>query len=296
MMRSPSFFFRLPAVLAGWLMLVSPGLAEPVKGAVKVVENVAYKTGETLSYYEQSRCHLDLYLPAQKTGVPALVWFHGGALTGGKKDDEFTKKIARRLAGDGIAVAAVNYRLSPKATYPAYLNDAAASFAWVKAHAAEYGIDPAKVFVGGHSAGGYLAAMVGLDERLLQPFGLTPEAIAGLIPISGQMMTHFTVRAERGILDQNVITADEAAPINHLHKKTPPLLIIYADKDWPARREENLYFVAALRAMGNPRVETLQVDERTHGSVAGKIAEAGDPAAQAIEKFIETISAKGAKP
>jgi acetyl esterase/lipase len=180
----------------------------------------------------------------------------------------------------------VNYRLSPKATYPAYIEDAAAAFAWVKKHAAEQHIDAERVFVGGHSAGGYLTFMVGLDDRWLKPFGLSTSSIAGLIPVSGQVMTHYTIREERGIKDHNVISADDAAPINHLHKGTPPLLVLYADKDMPARREENMYFVAALRATGNSRVQDLQVNDRTHNSIAGNMVREGDPGAEAVIRFI----------
>ena len=110
--------------------------------------------------------------------------------------------------------------------------------------------------------------------------------MAGFIPISGQMMTHYTVREERGIKDHNIVTADEAAPINHLHKDTPPFLILYADHDMPARREENLYFIAALRAAGNTQERHLQIDDRTHGSIVRNMVHDGDPAAEAIIHFV----------
>jgi acetyl esterase/lipase len=254
---------------------------------IRVVKDIAYKSGDTLTDYEKSRCKLDLYLPASGENFPALVWFHGGGLTGGKKDDPGTQHIAERFAHAGIAIAAVNYRLSPKATYPAYLDDAAAAFAWVKTHAGERHIDPAGVFVGGHSAGGYLTYMVGLDDRWLKPYGLGPSAIAGLIPVSGQVMTHYTIREERGVKDHNLmVSADDAAPIYHVQKQTPPFLILYADRDMPARREENIYLAAALRATGNRRVQDLQVNDRTHGSIAGNMVKPGDPAAEAILHFI----------
>ena len=280
----------LPALLAfavAWP--VSGVLAEPIPAesntlADLVVKDIAYKTGDSLTDYEKTRCKLDLFLPTTGQDFPVLVWFHGGGLTGGSK--EGFKATAERFVHAGIAVAAVNYRLSPKATYPAYLDDTAAAFAWVKTHAAEFRLDPKRVFVGGHSAGGYLTFMVGLDDRWLKPYGLTTDAIAGLIPISGQVMTHYTVREERGIKDHNVISADEAAPINHLHKETPPFLILYADHDMPARREESMYLAAALRATGNTGVQQLQIDDRTHGSIAGNMVHPGDPAAEAIIKFI----------
>ena len=117
--------------------------------------------------------------------------------------------LFRSLARAGVAVVSAEYRLSPKVKYPAYLQDAAAAFAWTRAHIAEHGGDVEKLFVGGHSAGGYLTFMIGLDERYLREFGVELSGIAGLIPVSGQTMTHYTVREERGI-GQFTITADEA--------------------------------------------------------------------------------------
>jgi acetyl esterase/lipase len=283
-MRLPPLIAFLAFVCVGFLSVANGFADEATSTDIHVSSDIPYKSGTLLTDYEKARCKLDLYLPASGQNFPVLIWFHGGALKGGSKDS--VKPIAERFARAGIAVAAVNYRLSPKATYPAYLDDSAAAFAWVKSHASEQHLDPARIFISGHSAGGYLVYMLGLDDRWLKPYGLKPSAIAGAIPVSGQTMTHYTVREERGIMDHNIISADEAAPINHLHKDTPPFLILYADKDMPARREENLYLAAALRATGNPHVQQLQVDDRNHGSIAGEIAHPGDPAAEAILHFI----------
>ncbi|CAN5568147.1 alpha/beta hydrolase fold domain-containing protein [soil metagenome] len=249
-----------------------------------VQANISYKSGPGLTDYERDWCKLDLYLPAEQKGFPTLVWFYGGGLTTGSK--EGLAKLAAVFNRHGIAFAAVNYRLNPKVTYPAYVEDAAAAFAWVKTHIAEKGGDLARVFLGGHSAGAYLASLVAMDARYLQKFGLTPAAIAGVLPVSGQMMTHFTVRKERG-LDANTITSDEAAPIYYTRKVSPPFLIIMGDHDWPARWEENLYFAAAMKAAGNDHVATLQIPDRTHGTIVGKLTEPGDPGAQAMLDFIQ---------
>ncbi len=267
--------------------ILTPLRADEALPPIRTETDLSYKTGDSLTDYEKSRCKLDLYLPPTGKDFPAIVWLHGGGITGGVKNGGSTAQLAQRLARAGIAVAAINYRLSPQATYPAYLDDTAAAFAWVRAHATEYGINPAKVFLGGHSAGAYLASMVGIDDRWLKPYQLTPEAIAGLVPVSGQIMTHFTIRAERGIKDQNVITADEAAPINHLRKDTPPWLILFGDKDWPGRREELLYFISMMKVVGNTRVAYQQIDDRTHGSIVGKMSEPGDPGAEAIIRFVK---------
>ena len=227
----------------------------------------------------------DLYLPREGKGFSTLVWFHGGGLTGGNKDGDATRKIAESLARAGIAVAVPNYRLSPKAKYPAYIEDAAAAFAWTKAHIAEHGGNPNKLFIGGHSAGGYLTLMLGLDEHYLRDLGLSPSAIAGLIPVSGQTMTHYTVREERGV-GKFTITADEAAPVFHACKDTPPMLVLYADHDMVARAEENAYFVAIMKGAGNTHVTGKLISDRTHGSIGNNIANDGDPARVALMEFM----------
>ena len=268
----------------GQVAIPSASSAEP-----QTVKNVAYKGEATLTELEQQRCRLDLYLPAEQPAFATLVWFHGGGMTGGTKDDASTVKIAQSLARAGVAVAAANYRLSPKATFPAYIEDAAAACAWVQKHIAEKGGDARRVFVGGHSAGGYLSAMLAMDARYFQRHGLAPTNFAGYIPVSGQLMTHYTVRAERGISRFN-ITADDAAPIRFARSDTAPLLVLYADKDMATRAEENRFFVSVLQAAGNKRVTELLVKDRNHGSVGNNIANDGDPARAAILDFIRTGS------
>ncbi len=256
---------------------------------LRTFADIAYKTGESLSEYETQRCKLDLYLPAHGKNFASLVWFHGGALKngskGGTEDKDKTPAIARSLAAGGIAVIAVNYRLSPKVTFPAYLEDAAAAAAWTRAHIAEHGGDPAKVFISGHSAGGWIALMLAMDARWLKPHGLTPDSFAGYVPLSAQTMTHYTVREERGIGKETVI-ADEAAPIFHCRKNTPPMLVLAADHDMAARSEENEFFVAALKGAGNQRVTFRQIADRTHGSIAHDIVKPDDVVRQAILDFI----------
>ena len=267
------------------LALPAPTRADESAAQPQAIANIAYKTGDKLSEYETQRCKLDLYLPRGGKNFATLVWFHGGALKGGAKDGGETPKIARALAADGIAVASVNYRLSPKATYPAYLEDSAAAVAWTRAHIAEHGGDPAKVFISGHSAGGWLTLMLAMDARWLKPHGLTPDSFAGYIPLSGQTMTHYTVREERG-LGKETIVADEAAPVHYCRKDTPPMLVLAGDHDMAARSEENEYLVAVLKGAGNQRVTFRQIADRTHGSIANNIVKAGDPVRKAILDFI----------
>lgn len=264
--------------------------AEKPASVLPDVKDVLYKTGgDSLSTYEQQRCKLDVYLPAEaeRKDCATLVWFHGGGLTGGNKDADSTKKVARGLAQSGVAVVVPNYRLSPQAKYPAYIEDAAAAVAWTLQNIPQHGGSVKRVFVGGHSAGGYLALMLGMDAHYLAVHGVKLTDLAGLIPVSGQVMTHYTVRQERGI-GKFSITADEAAPVRYADvKDVPRMLVLCADKDMPARAEENMYLVATMKGAGNKRVTLQVISGRDHGSVGNKIANEGDPARLAMVKFMQ---------
>jgi acetyl esterase/lipase len=281
----------LIALIAGTILLISPqmraGAQDSHAPAIKVLTDLAYKAGAGLSDYERQRCKLDLYLPADRKGFSTLVWFHGGALEGGDKNS--SAGIARSLLRSGVALASVEYRLSPTVKYPGYIEDGAAAFAWTHSHIAEYGGNPNRVFIGGHSAGAYLALMVGLDPRYLRAAGLDLAQVAGIIPISGQTMTHQTVRKERGIGPYTII-ADDAAPVHFGRKDTPPILMLYADHDMPARAEEDAYFVAVMKAAGNLHVTGKLIPGRDHGSIAGRIVNKDDPARLAILNFIQSES------
>ncbi len=252
---------------------------------VTVQQNLAYKTGEGLTAYEQERCRLDLYLPADRNSFPTLVWLHGGALTSGTKDDGSVVAVARHFADSGVAVACVNYRLIPLAEYPAGIADTAAAFAWVKQHIAEHGGDPSRLFLGGHSAGGYLTLMVGLDARYLKAHGLDTTAIAGLVPVAGQTLTHYSIREERGLPKDRII-ADEAAPLHHVRKDAPPMLILYAENDMAMRAQENELLAAALRQAGHTGTTLRMIKGHDHGSVGNGLALPGDEGFAEVMKFI----------
>ena len=157
------------------------------------VEDIPYRSGDSLTDYMKSRCRLKIYHPVGVTDYSTVVWFHGGGLKAGEG------KVPERLKKQGVAVVAVNYRLHPKVTSPAYVEDAAAAVAWTLKNIGRYGGSSERVFVSGHSAGGYLTSMIGLDKRWLKAFEADSDDLAGLIPFSGHTITHFTVRAERGI-------------------------------------------------------------------------------------------------
>lgn len=261
--------------------------------------DVPYRAEAANDPYTSERCRIDLFLPVQSAAsFPILVWFHGGGLEAGARNGSEQKAFARRFAGQGIGVAMAGYRLSPQVKFPKYVEDAAASVKWVVENAAKLGGNPQRVFVGGHSAGAYLAALLAMDPKYLREAGLTDRSIAGFIPMSGQLMTHFTVRKERGVDNsQSLVAADEAAPIFHLRKDTAPIFLVVGDNDWPARLEENQYFAAAMQKVAkNEHISLLVVPDRDHGTIMNKCLNPGDPAGKAmVEMMMKAAELDNAK-
>ncbi len=239
--------------------LVTSAFSEDTRYATK--ENIHYYSDAVnrLDPYINKRCVLDIYHPTNQKGFATVVWFHGGGLKGGEKN------IADQLKRQGIAVVAVNYRLYPKAKAPSYLADSAAAVAWTFKNIKSLGGDPKKIFVSGSSAGGYLTAMIGLDKRWLKAHDIDADSIAGLIPLAGQMLTHFTVREERGI-DKTTMVIDDLAPLSHLRSDAPPILLVTGDrkKEMLGRYEENAYMYRMLKVVGHRDVRLLELDGFGH--------------------------------
>ncbi|MBN8706854.1 MAG: alpha/beta hydrolase [Bacteroidetes bacterium] len=208
----------------------------------------------------QEKCKLDIYLPENKTGFSTIIWFHGGGLSGGEKE------IPAELRGKGIAIIGVGYRLTPQAKSPDYLEDAAAAVSWVFNNITKYGGDSTLIFVSGHSAGGYLAAMVGLDKSWLAAHQIDANRLAGIIPFSGQMITHFSIRKERGIPETQP-AIDKFAPLFHVRPDAPPLLLITGDRELEllGRYEENAYMMRMMKVAGHKQTKLLELQGYDHG-------------------------------
>lgn len=254
-------------------------LVAPVAFAAEysLERDVPYRVGDGLTEYMAERCVLDVYYPAETDGFATVVWFHGGGLKAGKKS------VPKGLQEKGIAVVAVNYRLAPKVKSPAYIEDAAAAVAWTFENIEGYGGARDKIFVSGHSAGGYLTSMVGLDKQWLAAHDIAADDIAGLIPYSGHTITHFTIRDERGLKDTKVVV-DEFGPLFHARADAPPLLLITGDRELEmlGRYEENAYLWRMMQVVGHPDTRLHELDGYNHGQMA-------EPAHPLLVRFVREV-------
>jgi acetyl esterase/lipase len=249
-------------------------------------DNISYRSEAYDSEYAQEQCKLDIIYPAATDGYPTIVWFHGGGLSGGVRQNG--ELVAKRFLPEGIAVVQVSYRLSPRVKCPVYNDDAAAAIAWTFKNIKKYNGDPDKIFISGHSAGGYLTMILGMDESYLAKYDIATSQLAGLIPISGQTITHSTIRRERNI-PRSTILIDKFAPLFHSGKIGPPCLCICGENDNPLRCEENKYFVAAQKNAGNDKISYLEVEGRDHSTIFDNLNQPGDEVATAMLQFIKDV-------
>jgi acetyl esterase/lipase len=228
--------------------------------------------------YINSQCVLDIYYPKDLKNFPTIVWFHGGGMTGGKK------QIPKALKEKGFAVIAVEYRLSPKTVAPSYIEDAAAAVAWTFKNIEKYGGNTKLIFLSGHSAGGYLDLMITLDKTYLAKYNIDANSIAAIIPFSGQAITHFTIRKENGIKSTQPII-DKYAPLYFVRPDAPPVLLITGDRELEllGRYEENAYLCRMMKLCGHKQTRLYELQGFDHGGM-------DDPAYPLLIKEVNAIS------
>ncbi|MFT5644332.1 MAG: acetyl esterase/lipase, partial [Janthinobacterium sp.] len=232
-----------------------------------------------LAYGSHTRQQLDIYTPVSntgangQTGAPVVVFFYGGNWsTGDRADYAF---VGHALASRGIVAVIADYRLYPEIVYPHFLDDSAQALAWTVRHVAEHGGDPQQLFVMGHSAGAYNAAMLALDPRWLANQGLPQEKMAllrGWIGLAGPYnFIPIENKATRLVFPYPQTPAN-SQPIYHVSAAMPPALLIAASEDTLVNPQRNSGALAnAYRALGVPVIEHY-FDRVSHATLVASLA------------------------
>lgn len=217
----------------------------------RTVLDVSYGGG-----YERS---LDLYLPPDATArdVPVLIYMHGGGFTHGYK--EWCGLNAPPLVDLPAILVSVNYRLAPEHRLPTAIEDCADALAWVVGNVARHGGDPERIYVGGHSAGGHLAASVALRHDVLAARGLSAGSIKACFPVSCSYNLRYP-NAAPDTSEHKVTTkvlrdpADAAAmsPLDHVAGNTTPFFLTWGSRDLDRARRTGAEMLAALQAQPGP--------------------------------------------
>jgi acetyl esterase/lipase len=226
----------------------------------RLVNDISYSI--KTDAYSLERLKLDIYHPVGADDRAVVVWFHGGGLEGGNKE------IPDQLREKDIVVVGVNYRLLPQVTVRETLDDAAEAVAWVFRHIQEYGGDPRKIVVTGHSAGGYISMMLCLDKKWLATYGIDADSVMMYVPFSGQAITHYNVRKMQGIPPLQA-TIDEYAPLYWVRGDCPPLVLICGDRELElyGRYDENQYLARMMKLVGHQQTYLYELDGHGHGGM-----------------------------
>ncbi|HEX4824073.1 MAG TPA: alpha/beta hydrolase [Candidatus Polarisedimenticolaceae bacterium] len=245
---------------------------------------------------------LDLETPEAKA-FATVVFVHGGSLSSGDKQDDDYGKVCPALVAEGIGCTSVNYRLAPKAAWPAPAEDVASAVAWVKAHIEERDGDPRKIFLMGHSSGAMLVALVAAEARWLGAHRIDAKELGGVIAMGSIMwddeldkaiQQHGRPRVEAAFKkdpDNAMFGSLDAYldhwPIRHLHAGLPPylFLIAEAEQEQPPVLMTNKKFVDDTRALGNG-AEYRVLPGLTHMTAIRKFSEPGDRTMKIVRDFV----------
>ncbi len=194
---------------------------------------------------------LDVYRPAHGSGsAPVVVFFYGGSWQHGRR--EFYRFVGHALSEQGFLVLIPDYRKAPEHAFPAFVEDAATATAWARDHAAQWGGDPARIFLMGHSAGAHIAALLGTDARYLDRQGIRPRELAGVIGLAGpyDFLPITDKRIQRVFADRVLWPASQ--PVNFVDGDEPPFLLLHGDKDNKVWKQNSEHLAARLQAAGEP--------------------------------------------
>lgn len=180
-----------------------------------------------LAYGVEERQKLDIYRPAEpEEGSPVVVFFYGGSWRSGERSNY--RFVGQSLSSRGFITVIPDYRLYPEVRFPAFVEDGARALAWVRDNIGE---SEHGVVLIGHSAGAHLAALLALDKKYLDAFGLSKSQVKGLVGLAGPYaFDPLSYRKTRPIFS-GLIEADDAKPVTHACRNSPPLLLMHGNED-----------------------------------------------------------------
>ena len=250
---------------------------------------------------------LDVYAPAGAKGLPVVFWIHGGGWQAGDKSD--VKLKPEWFAGKGFVFVSTNYRLLPAVDMGTLPRDVAKSFRWVHDHVADYGGDPRRVMVGGHSAGAQLAALLCTDKRYLQAEGISFDVLKGCVPVDGDTYdvpaiievaeTRWRVHGtppnkfgHREKFGNDPAKHRDFSAVHHVAKDKgiPPFLILHV-ANHPDTSAQAFRLGAVLKEAGVP-ARVFGAKDSEHTKLNDDLGSPDDAATKALDEFVAQIMKK----
>jgi acetyl esterase/lipase len=271
-------------------------------------KGVRHRRGVEYARRGRRALRLDVYEPAEPRGEheplrPAIVQVHGGGWVVGSRVEQGIP-LLNHLAGQGWVGFNIDYRLSPRATFPDQVVDVKQAIAWVREHAAEYGADPDFICITGGSAGGHLCALAALtaSDPSLQPgFEGADTSVAAAVPFygvydltnaEGEYYPELRFVLERYVFKAKLDHSPErfrlASPTYRVHRHAPPFLVVHGDHDTIVPVGDARRFVATLRAASDSPVLYAELAGAEHAFDFGPTVRTAR-VVEAIERFLDAV-------
>jgi acetyl esterase/lipase len=255
---------------------------------------------------------LDVYTPENVAGksLPVMLWIHGGGWQAGDKSDVALKPKA--LTERGFVFVSTNYRLLPDVQMDELIRDVARSAGWVYRNIARYGGDPTRIFVGGHSSGAQLAALICIDDRYLKKEGISFEVLKGCVPVDGDTYDIpkiiLTAEQRQALYGGKMFTFGhrqkfgndpekhvDLSAVTHVRKGNgiPPFLILYFSGN-PDTRAQAQLLESVLKAADIP-AKSYGKGDSNHSRLNDDLGKPDDPATQELYKFFDPLVGRSAR-
>jgi acetyl esterase/lipase len=227
----------------------------PVTWFNLTVPRGGYSVHRDLAYGGDARQKLDIYVPdSLKAPAPVILFFYGGNWRSGSKADYLA--FGEAFASEGFIVAVADYRLAPQVKFPAFVEDSASAFRFIRDHVEAYGGDKTRIFIAGHSAGAYNAIMLVSDPRYLKAAGADIGEVRGAIGLAGPY--DFLPLTDPALIDLfGGSTRPETQPIHFIDGIRPPMLLAAGANDETVLPRNTITMGARLRSFGSPVVEKI---------------------------------------
>ncbi len=254
----------------------------------QLVPRKNYRKQVGIQYGKLARQKLDVYAPlGVPRDLPVVVFFYGGSWQSGRRQDY--RFVAQALTSRGFIAVVPDYRIYPEARFPTFIEDGAAAFAWIRNNISTFGGSPARLFVMGHSAGAYIAAMLSLDPRYLGQVGLSPGDVRGFIGLSGP---YDFLPLKRPRLIEIFGGADgipETQPVNFVTADAPPALLLHGATDKIVRAGNTRHLAQRWREVGRPVLEIIypRYKHLTILLVLASFLQDGEPVMRDVAGFIQ---------
>lgn len=257
-------------VSAGLVWLTSA--CSPVTVLNAMVPEQGYQRLADITYGDAPRQKLDIYRAKaadQQAERSTIIFFYGGSWESGQKSQY--KFVAEALTSVGFDVVIPDYRVYPDVLFPAFVDDAAKAVGWSEQHLADYGLNPNRLFVAGHSAGAHIAALLALDNHYLQQYALTPDVFKGMIGLAGPydflplqsdtLKTIFGPEPSRW----------RSQPINFVDGDNPPMLLLFGNDDRTVLPRNSRHLADKIREKGG-KVSLHEFKDYGHVAMVAKLA------------------------